>query len=182
MSRRNQGAKLRYLEDRGAFYITWTVNGRSHRCSTGTADGQEAEEVFAEWLITRGTRGQRKAVGPRDPHKVLVSEILESYLLEAKPSAQPRIAYAVLALNEFFGESTVDLITKQTCKRYARERGLSMGTVRRELGSLRAAINHAFAEGRLTRTVAVELPDRPPSRDRWLTRQEAARLIPHPTH
>ena len=52
-----------------------------------------------------------------------------------------------------------------------------MGTVRRELGSLRAAINHAFSEGRLTRTVAVALPERPPSRDRWLTRQEAAQLI-----
>jgi integrase len=51
-----------------------------------------------------------------------------------------------------------------------------MGTVRRELGSLRAAINHAFSEGRLTRTVAVALPERPPSRD-MLTRQEAAQLI-----
>ena len=52
-----------------------------------------------------------------------------------------------------------------------------MGTVRRELGALRAAINHAFKNGRLTRTVAVELPERPPARERWLTRQEAAKLL-----
>ena len=44
-----------------------------------------------------------------------------------------------------------------------------MGTVRRELGILRAAINVAFSEGRMTRKVAVWLPERPPARDRWLT-------------
>ena len=52
-----------------------------------------------------------------------------------------------------------------------------MGTVRRELGAPRAAINHAFSEGRLTRKVAVHLPERSPARDRWLTREEAASVI-----
>ena len=42
---------------------------------------------------------------------------------------------------------------------------------------LQAAINWGFKNGRLTRTVAVELPSAPPSKERWLTRQEAARLI-----
>jgi hypothetical protein len=83
----------------------------------------------------------------------------------------------VLALTDFFGGNTVAEITSHSCKRYGQIRGLSMGTVRRELGVLRAAINHAFKNGRLTRTVAVELPERPPARDRWLTRQEAAHLI-----
>ena len=49
--------------------------------------------------------------------------------------------------------------------------------MRRELGVLRAAINYAHKNGRITRPVAVELPDRPEPRDRWLTRTEAARLI-----
>jgi integrase len=49
--------------------------------------------------------------------------------------------------------------------------------VRRELGVLRAAINHAYKNGRLTRVVALHLPDRPEPRDRWLTRAEVARLI-----
>ena len=42
---------------------------------------------------------------------------------------------------------------------------------------LRAAINYAHKSGRITRPVAVELPERPEPRDRWLTRMEAARLI-----
>jgi integrase len=45
------------------------------------------------------------------------------------------------------------------------------------LGVLRAAINYAHKSGRITRPVAVELPERPEPRDRWLTRTEAAHLI-----
>ena len=174
MARRNQGPRLQYLEQRGAFYVTWTVNGRSHKCSTGTADSDQAQKFFAEWLVSHG---ERKAIGPRDPSQVLISEILNDYLLEAKPSATARAAYAVPPLMDFFGESKVDHVTKATCKRYAQTRARSMGTVRRELGVLRAAINVAFGEGRITRKVAVWLPERPQARDRWLTRDEAASLI-----
>lgn len=69
-------------------------------------------------------------------------------------------------------------VTRETCRAYGKARGgRSAGTVRRELGVLRAAINHAHREGRMTRFVAVHLPDRPDARDRWLTRSEAARLV-----
>jgi integrase len=49
--------------------------------------------------------------------------------------------------------------------------------MRRELNVLRTAINYAHKHGRLTRPVAVELPEAPEPRDRWLTRKEAARLL-----
>ena len=42
---------------------------------------------------------------------------------------------------------------------------------------LRAAINYAHQEGRLTRTVTVYLPDGAEPRERWLTRAEAAALL-----
>ena len=116
----------------------------------------KAKEFFTDWLVNHG---EQKAIGPRDPSQVLISEVLNDYLIEAKPSAAARAAYAVPPLVDFFGENTVDQVTKATCKRYAKERGLSMGTVRRELGILRAAINVAFGEGRLTRKVAVWLPE-----------------------
>src|SRR5262249_39803077 len=67
--------------------------------------------------------------------------------------------------------------TKEACRRYGTVRGRSAGTVRRELGIVRAAINHAHREGRITRPVAVHLPERPASRDRWLSRAEAAALL-----
>jgi integrase len=68
-------------------------------------------------------------------------------------------------------------VTPETCSRYGEKRGRSAGTVRRELGVLRAAINHAYKNCVITRRVPVELPDRPEPRDRWLARDEAARLI-----
>jgi integrase len=92
-------------------------------------------------------------------------------------AAPARIAYAVLALTDFFEGNTAADVTPQTCERYAEKRGRSAGTVRRELGVLRAALNAAHKSGRITRPVAVELPERPEPKDRWLTRKEAATLI-----
>jgi integrase len=88
-----------------------------------------------------------------------------------------RIGYAIGALLDFWGDCTVEQVTKQICKAYERERQRAVGTVRRELTTLRAAINFAVSEGRLTRTVPVSLPEAPPGRDRWLTRGEAAALL-----
>ena len=174
MSRRNQGARLRWLTKRKCYYIVWTEHGRSRECSTGTADRAQAEVHFADWLQRRGRRA-----GPSDPATILVTDILNEYQQQRAPkvAAPERIAHAVLALTDFFEGNTVADVTPQTCARYVEKRGRSPGTVRRELGVLRAAINHAHRSGRITRPVAVELPDRPAPRDRWLTRQEASRLI-----
>lgn len=88
-----------------------------------------------------------------------------------------RIAYAVGPLATFFDGRTCDAVTETTCREYALFRGRSAGTVRRELGVLRAALNRAHKKNRITRQIAVELPDAPPSKERWLTRREAAALI-----
>jgi hypothetical protein len=55
------------------------------------------------------------------------------------PVAAPaRIAYAVLALTNFFEGNTVADVTPRICERYVEKRGRSVGTARRELGVLRA--------------------------------------------
>jgi integrase len=174
MSRRNQGPRLRWLDKRGCFYIVWTERGRSRERSTGTPDREQAQIKLAEFLQQRGRRA-----GPRDPSAVLVTDILNEYQQQRAPkvAAPARIAYAVLALTDFWEGNSVADVTPKTCSRYAETRGRSAGTVRRELGVLRAAIQYAHKNGHLTRPVAVELPERPEPRDRWLTRTEAAGLI-----
>jgi integrase len=174
MPRRNQGPRLRWLAKRNCFYITWTDHGRSRERSTGTSDRAQAEKAFMEWMQQRGRRSS-----PSDPAAILVTDVLNEYLQQRGPKveAPDRIAYAVLALTDFFEGNSVADVTPQTCGRYAEQRGRSAGTVRRELGVLRAAINYAYRSGQLTRSVAVDLPDRPEPRNRWLTREEAARLI-----
>ena len=174
MARRNQGPKLRWFADRGAYYITWTVNGRSRKCSTGTASREEAEIKFAEWMQCRGRR-----IGPRDPSQTLITDVLADNATEQGPKViAPRaIGSAIDPLARFWEGRTVAEVTLPACERYGQIRERSASTIRRELSILRAAINHAYRHGRITRPVPVTLPPKPDPRNRWLTRQEVAKII-----
>lgn len=174
MPRRNNGPRLRWLEKRKTFYIVWTERGRSRERSTGTSDSREAEIALSEFL-----RGRQQHVGPREPSEVLVTEALADYAEERGPHvmAAPRIAHACIHLTRFWEGRAVNEVTRQTCEAYRKWRARSNGTVRRELGVMRAAINHAHAEGRITRTVFVHLPERPEPKQRFLTKSEAAALL-----
>ena len=56
-------------------------------------------------------------------------------------------------------------------------RELSDGTLIRELGTLRAALSWAVRREWFIAPPYVERPEAPPPRDRWLTGEEAARLL-----
>jgi len=163
-----------FLGHRGVYYIRWTEGGCTRQRSTGTADLDGAEEAYADFLRQRGNRQ-----GPHNPAQLPVAEALALYAEEHAPetAAPERIAYAMDALLGFWAENAVADITKQTCRAYARARGMSDGTIRRELTVLRAALNYAVGEGRLTYAPVVHLPPPAPPRDRWLTRSEAAALL-----
>lgn len=105
-----------------------------------------------------------------------------------------RIGYAIEALVPFWGELPVAAIRRETCKGYGKQRRkvtkrdketrapietapVSAGTIRKELGTLAAAINYCAEEGYLINPPKVHLPERPAAKDRWLERHEAARLL-----
>jgi integrase len=116
---------------------------------------------------------------PSDPSEIFVTDVLNDYASERGPKvAAPRvIGCAVDALTGFWQGRVVADVTPQTCGLYAETRRRSANTLRRELNVLRTAINYAHKHGRLTCPVAVELPEAPEPRTRWLTRKEAARLL-----
>ena len=174
MPRRNQGPRLRWLKKRQCYYIFWTENGRSRERSTGTGDRERAEVFFAQWFQLRGRRD-----GPSDPAEIFVTDVLTTYAAERGPkvSAPAQMGRSICALTGFWEGKAVADVTPQNCVIYCERRGRAPGTVRRELGVLQAAINWAHKNGRLTRSVAVQLPECPAPRDRWLTRREAAWLI-----
>jgi integrase len=173
MPRRNEGPKLHWREARGTYYIVWTEGGRSFRHATGTSDREQAEVVFAEWLQLR-----RKSTVPSDPDKILVAEVLNDYAIERGPkvAGKETLANAITSLAKLWDGKTVADVPSFVDS-YIKKRDRAAGTVRRELGVLQAAINHAHKRGKLTRSVSVELPPVPPSKERWLTRQEAAKLL-----
>ncbi|MGY9049226.1 MAG: tyrosine-type recombinase/integrase, partial [Rhodobacterales bacterium] len=92
-------------------------------------------------------------------------------------AAPERIGYAIEALDAFWRDMPVSDIKGVTCRRYATHRAKSAGTVRRELGTLQASINHCHREGYLTAAPLVTLPPKTDPKERWLTRQEAAWML-----
>ncbi|MCA1939364.1 MAG: site-specific integrase [Caenispirillum bisanense] len=82
-------------------------------------------------------------------------------------------------LDGWIGRSVSD-ITKATCQEYTtnrREAGVKDGTIRRELSVLSAALGHARDAERLKERPKVWMPPPGAGKERWLTRQEAARLL-----
>lgn len=148
-------------------------NGRS-RQSLGTDSRADAQAAID--LLNRETarleRGDRPAIG----------KIIPAYIADraAEIAAPERLRNAWKALAPHFGHMKGDMITKQGCQAYARARGLqgrSMGTVHIELGMLRAAMRWAVREGWMPVAPYVWLPAKPAPKTRWLTRNEAGRLI-----
>lgn len=170
MPRPAKGARLYRRPDDGRFIIR--DDGRA--ISTGARNRRDAESALARYLAEKG-----RPQGRRDPDQVGVAEVLAIYGRERAPQvADPaRIGYAVQALVPILGDLPVGSITGAMCRYYAETRDRAPGTVRKELGTLQAAINHAHAEGYLTVAPRVRLPAKPPPRDRWLDRKEVAALL-----
>ena len=176
MPKRSEGPKIKWFEERGAFYVTWTEGRRSRKCSTGATSREEAEIFLAEWLQQR-VNG--KPVRASDPAKVLITDCLAAYAEEHGPNVmgQETMARALSHLIDFWHGKSVDDISPKLCSKYCESRGVGNGTVRGELTILRAAINWCHKHRRITAPVTVELPPEPTSKVRWLARDEVAKLI-----
>ncbi|MCA0944063.1 tyrosine-type recombinase/integrase [Salipiger pacificus] len=184
MPRRPQGPRLHWRKlpgGKGVYEIRDTDNGRV-RISTGTERREEAESALQDYLDRK-----KRNSGPTRAEELTIGQVLEIYAEEHGPhTADPaRIAYAIDALVPFWGGIFVSEVKGALCRRYANQRvhkrtgkKASDGTVRRELGTLQAALKHAAKEGHLIgEAPSVTLPPKPDSKERWLTRQEAAWLL-----
>lgn len=176
MPRRSQGPKLVFLRKRKVYYIRWNERGERGEHSTGTTDLQEAQAKLGAFIAER----QRTNAGsPPNPTQVRIADVLADYAEARAPQivSGARIGFAIGALLDFLGNKPVSDITPTVCDAYARNRGRADGTIRRELGVLRAALKWAEQNNRLSRAPFVRLPAPPPGKDRWLTRSEVARLV-----
>lgn len=173
MPNKTKGPRL-YKRSNGIFTIRDSGEHRGE-FSTGTRNCKEAETALARYIAEK----HRPQSGPGTPTEVTIAEVLNLYGQEHAPTCKDsaRIGGAIEQLVNFFGELSVSVISGETCRRYAKIRNRAPGTIRRELGTLQAAINYCHAEGYLTAPVKVKLPPKPAPRDRWLTRDEVAKLL-----
>ena len=174
MPRKSKGPRLYVRKDRDNTYFI--RDGSTFR-STGTRDCRKAEIALARYI-------EEKYIpkGPSTLDKITVSDVLKLYGDEKAPymksiHSTERVSYAINAIVPIIGRLPISAINGEVCRRYGRERDRSPATIRRELGVLQAALNYCYQEGHTTGTRKVTLPDRSPQRERWLTRDEVARLL-----
>lgn len=107
-----------------------------------------------------------------------MAEIFAAYAddLEARGKPAERVRDAWKRLAPTFAAMLPEHVSRLLSRAYVAERrreGAGDGTIRRELGALRSALRW---QSKATPAV-VELPSPPPSRDRFLTRDEYAALL-----
>jgi integrase len=204
MPRPNPGPRLVAVKKpgwtRSIFYIRWTERGQKRERATpfDAGDSRGAQEYFQAWLAER----QRAArTGPGDPDRVKIDDVLTDYAREhgTTVAAPETLIGSIEPLRAFFADDTVARLTAERVKEYWTwrrahsirglnrerteveiiDRGAADGTIVRELaGTLRPALRHAVRQKRLVAgEYYIPVPSRPPGRDYWITRSEAARLL-----
>jgi hypothetical protein len=184
MSRRSRGPRLwlrRAQYDRAGrltHAAVWLIKDGQYRKSTGCgADDRRGAEAALAAYISNKHLAEAQA-GVRPPAYIPVADVLALYGRDVAPKhSRPReTAQRIAALLGYFGDKVLSDLNGTICRAYVDRRG-SIAAARRELEDLRAAINHHRREGLCSAIVEVVLPEPSPARGRWLTREEAARLL-----
>lgn len=151
------------------WYVRYYDGKRTRIRSTGETNRRNAE-IFASTFLLEASK----------PAEVGLVEILASYY-EDHAKALPSGEQADIAINhlgKFFGNPRAEEITPMVDAYVKhRKKAASESTISRELSVLRAALNHAHKKGWIGTVGYIRsLPQSRP-RERYLTRQEAARLL-----
>lgn len=174
MPRHAEPPRLYLRKDRGK--SVWIIRDGGKDKRTGCAEGERAsaEERFAEYLAQKHTNKPAKG-GKSDT--ISLAEVLRVYVMEHAPTtAKPKlIAEHVEGLTDFWGEKKVSAIKGASCRTFAATKTPAMA--RRELETLRAAVNYFHKEYGLDPVPAFTMPAKHRARERWLSRKEAAMLL-----
>lgn len=157
----------------------WVIRDGQRKRSTGIRAGkagipQGAKDALRDYLNSQAA----PRIRDRDPTAVAIADVIATYIEDVAPHhARPKeTAQRLETVLDFFGDDNLDKLNKARCEEYEAARGY-LGVARRELEDLRAAVRHHWEKGLCSSLTPVVLPERGESRERWLTRQEAARLL-----
>src|SRR2546421_7694968 len=155
MPRPSKGARLykRKARHRGGKLVAqavWIIRDGSEDFATGCVASApeakpppEAEKALADYIARKYQPVRRD----RDIEEIDCADVLSVYLSDVgEPGVQFEIAARIGRLNEFWGGKMLSAVNAQTCLAYAKHRG-NNGGARRDLETLRAAINHHAKEG-----------------------------------
>ena len=185
MPRSSKGARLykrkaRFKKGKVIHQAVWIIKDGDRHIATGCLASPseakppaEAEKALANYIAQKYQPERTR----RDIEDIDCADVLSIYLTDVgEPGEQFEIVARIDRLNEFWGGKKLSQVNARSCAVYAKHRG-NFGGARRDLETLRAAINHHAKEGFHRGVVRVSLPPKGEARDRWLTRKEAAELI-----
>lgn len=163
--------ELRIGRLNGRYVVTWWEGDRRRRYRLN-AQSRTAAETEALAVFQRETL---KATG------ITVGALWEMYRQEKEGR---RIAVTMgferKAMFPFFADLRPEELTIEMCRKYTaarRKAGKQDGTIWTELGHLRTVMTWAADRRLIPYAPAVERPQKPAPKERWLTREECARLI-----
>lgn len=181
----------------GIYEIRWTDHGRSRCRSTGTQDFQQAQKILANFILLKDRDAALESANGKGP--LLVCEAVGDPEDGSDPTASywhehvlrhvigvETQRYAARKINQHFGHLAIKDIQQTDIDSYVDARRAGRigrpskdGTIARELPVLTAAINHAIRNKRLAADHApiIKLPPASDPKDRWLTHEEADRLL-----
>ena len=135
---------------------------------------QAAQQALGDYIKWKYTPTRKE----RDIESIAIADVLSIYVDDcgARQVNQAKFYERIARINNFWGGKMLADVTGESCRAFIRERG-NDGGARRDLEDLRAAINHHAKQGFHRGLVRVTLPAKGEPRDRWLTRQEAAKLL-----
>lgn len=155
----------------------WIIIDGGKHVATGCGKGEDqaAERALAEFIRSKYQPARQQ----RSLEAIPIADVISVYLDDRSPPeerAAQKLAERCGRLLDFWGDKSLAEITGANCREYAKKRG-NAGGARRDLEDLRAAVGYHKKEGFHREDVSVTLPARGDARTRWLTREEAAKLL-----
>ena len=173
MPRKRLPARLYQRKDDGA----WIIIDAGKHIRTGYGEGlrAEAEDALARYI--RGKSSQEIVTVQAD--QISVGEILVRYGEERVGQVKDpeRLLNCINALSPYWANKKVAEVTHDNCVSYCRWRKKAAWTMRREMGTLNAALKLAAARNRIPFAPIVTLPPKGQAKDRWLSEDEVSRLL-----
>ena len=170
---------MRLYKRNGVYHVTYqSRGGKQVRRSLKTQSKQIAEQRRAKLeLDLHETRLFGKE--PARSFKELIANYLEA---KQKLKGIVRLQYACKPLLEYFGNADVTQLKETHIEQYiaSRSKLVSDGTIKREVGTLSAAFNHAIKKHHWhieNSCSKAEVPKEPKGRVRYLTYVEAQTLL-----
>lgn len=159
-----------WKHENGVYYVRFGKRGRQ-RSSLRTTDRQTAEIRYAQFIAAES------CLAPDDP---TMGAILEAYRTDRLPHVRSKqtLSMCVDMLLRHFKDLLPGHLNPVVIRGYAQARSVADGTILREIGTLRASLAWAVEHQWIKQKPIISNPVKiPPPKDRWITKDEARRLI-----